>query len=118
MKHTWRMTSLGDVLVERRETPSDLELMSGATPIIAKIGFNDGRIELRDGSQTRTKMIRIQPGDLVISGINAAKGAVAIYGSDRPGPIAATIHYSSYAPVQDAVDVHFLWWLFRSGFFR
>jgi type I restriction enzyme S subunit len=63
-------------------------------------------------------MIRIQPGDLVISGINAAKGAVAIYGSDQPGPIAATIHYSSYAPIQDAVDVRFLWWLFRSGFFR
>jgi type I restriction enzyme S subunit len=112
------MTSLGEVVVERRETPSDLELMSGATPIIAKIGFNDGRIELRDGGQTRTKMIRIQPGDLVVSGINAAKGAVAIYGSDQPGPIAATIHYSSYAPIQDAVDVRFLWWLFRSGFFR
>lgn len=118
MKHPWKTVPLGSVLIERRETPTEIELLSGMTPIVSKIGFHNGQLELRDGGQTRTKMIRIQPGDLVISGINAGKGAVAIYPSDRQSPIAATIHYSSYSPVPGAVEIRYLWWLLRSHYFR
>jgi len=74
MKRKWPTVPLGEMLTERRETPPDEAILSGKIPIIAKIGFNDGKIELREDGKTRTKMILIRPGDLVISGINATKG--------------------------------------------
>jgi type I restriction enzyme S subunit len=118
MSTDWPMVPLRDVLTERQETPSDYAIASGQISIVAKIGFNDGKIQLRNDGQTKTKMILIRPGDLVISGINAAKGAVSIYGEENANPIAATIHYSSYLPNKDKTDIRYLWWLLRSEKFR
>jgi len=112
------MVPLGEVLTERQEVPSAEALANGDIRIVSKIGFNDGKIQLRNGSETRTGMILVRPGDLLISGINAAKGAIAIYGEENTDPIAATIHYGAYLPNKDRVDVKYLWWLLRSGTFR
>jgi type I restriction enzyme S subunit len=118
MKPIWTPTQLGDLLVERRETPQPVDLASGAVRIVSKIGFNEGKIELRTGGDTNTPMILVRPGDLLVSGINAAKGAIAIYGETNHSPVAATIHYGAYSPSRDRVDTRFLWWLLRSGTFR
>jgi len=63
-------------------------------------------------------MILVRPGDLLISGINAAKGAIAIYDESASEPAAATIHYGAYIPNPENVDVRFLWWMLRSRFFQ
>ncbi|HDM78470.1 MAG TPA: hypothetical protein ENG51_18710 [Deltaproteobacteria bacterium] len=118
MKANWSIVPLGEILTERREIPPDEALLTGEIPIIAKISFSDGEIELREDGKTRTKMILIRPGDLVISGINAAKGAIAVYGEENETPIAATIHYSAYIPNKNRVDIHYLWWFLRSKPFR
>jgi type I restriction enzyme S subunit len=118
MSKVWPLVPLGDVLKERQETPSSEDLASGRVRIVSKIGFKEGKIELRDEGDTKTKMILIQPGDLVVSGINAAKGAIAIYGEENGGPAAATIHYGSYIPDKKKVDIRYLWWLLRSQTFR
>jgi type I restriction enzyme, S subunit len=118
MPKDWPETTLGEVLTERQETPDPTEIDSGAIPIVSKIGFNDGKIELRRDGKTRTGMISIRPGDLVLSGINALKGAIAIYDRSAKAPIAATIHYSAYVPNEDRVDVQYLWWLLRSDYFH
>lgn len=60
----------------------------GKVKIMEKITFNDG--------QTKTNMILMHPGDLVLSVINAVKGAVSIYAKNTREPIATIIHYSSY----------------------
>lgn len=112
------MVPLGEVLSERCEVPAEDAVAAGDVRIVAKIGFNDGRIVLREGSETKTGMILIRPGDLVLSGINAAKGAIAIYGDENTEPVAATIHYGAYCPTQGKVDVRYLWWLLRSQVFR
>ncbi len=112
------MVALGEVLTERKEVPSSYDLANGKLRIVSKIGFNDGKIQLRDDYETKTGMILIRPGDIVVSGINAAKGAIALYESGNSEPIAATIHYSSYIPKLDKVDIKFLWWLLRSNTFR
>ncbi len=112
------MVALGEVLTERKEVPSAYDLANGKFRIISKVGFNDGKIQLRDDYETKTGMILIRPGDIVVSGINAAKGAIALYDSGNTEPIAATIHYSSYIPKLDKVDTKFLWWLLRSNTFR
>jgi type I restriction enzyme S subunit len=118
MSGTWPAVLLGEVLTERQEIPSADALANRDTRIVAKIGFNDGKIQLRTGSETKTGMILVRPGDLLISGINAVKGAIAIYGEENTEPIAATIHYGAYQPNKDRVDVKYLWWLLRSGTFR
>jgi type I restriction enzyme S subunit len=114
----WPIVHLAEVLTERRETPDPTKILSGQVPIVSKIGFDTGRIELRNSSQTRTGMILIQPGDLVLSGINAAKGAIAIYDKDNTTPVAATIHYGAYTPNDRKVDLRYLWHFLRSRAFQ
>lgn len=118
MSAKWPMVPLGEVLTERHETPAVDDLASGRVRIVEKIGFNDGCIRLRADGMTKTGMILIRPGDLVVSGINAAKGAIAIYDPDTNDPIAATIHYGAYTPNTERADVRFLWWLLRSRLFQ
>ena len=79
MTSCWPNVPLGDILAERKEVPADDALLNGKIRIVAKVGFSDGRIQFRADGQTKTGMILIRPGDLVISGINAAKGAIAVY---------------------------------------
>jgi type I restriction enzyme S subunit len=118
MKRRWPLTPLGEILTERRETPSLNDLDSGLIRIVEKISFESGRIQLRSDASTRTGMILVRPGDLLVSGINAAKGAIAIYDKSALEPVAATIHYGAYIPSRDRVSVQFLWWMLRSQFFQ
>ena len=118
MTTIWKETFLSEVLTERRETPTPESLENGEVSIVSKIGFNQGKIELRSDGNTKTGMILIRPGDLVISGINAAKGAIAIYDEKQSKPIAGTIHYGSYIPNKERVEIKYLWWFLRSTAFR
>jgi type I restriction enzyme, S subunit len=118
MTNGWQEVLLGDVLTERKETPSPESLENGEVSIVSKIGFNEGKIELRADGKTKTGMILACPGDLVISGINATKGAIAVYPETARKPIAATIHYGAYMPIKERVDVQYLWWFLRSETFR
>jgi type I restriction enzyme, S subunit len=118
MSAKWPMVKLGEVLTERKEVPPAEDLAAGKIRIVAKVAFNDGRINLRADGQTKTGMILIRPGDLVLSGINAAKGAIAVYGEDNIEPVAATIHYGAYIPNKTRVNVSYLWWFLRSRIFR
>ncbi|MBK7449741.1 MAG: hypothetical protein IPJ47_10030 [Anaerolineales bacterium] len=90
------------------ETPTPESLENGEVSIVSKIGFNQGKIELRSDGKTKTGMILIRPGDLVVSGINAAKGAIAIYDERNDKPIAGTIHYGSYIPNKERVEIKYM----------
>ena len=114
----WPKIKISRFLVARQETPEPEKISSGEYSIISKISFASGQIELRDHAKTNTNMITIMPGDLVISGINAGKGAIAIYGKENERPATATIHYSSYSIDQNNADIEFLWFFFRSEVFR
>jgi len=114
----WPIVKIGDILTERRESPSPDDLAYGRVRIVSKISFDTGRFDLRSESKTKTGMILAHPGDLLISGINAAKGAIALYGAENIEPIAATIHYSAYTPKPEYADLKYLWWFFRSHNFQ
>lgn len=118
MNAAWATVQLGDILTERRETPSDIELLTGGIRIVDKVSFNDGRIHLRQSQETKTGMILVRPGDILVSGINAAKGAIAIHDAEASEPLAATIHYGAYQADESRTFPKFLWWLLRSNFFR
>ncbi len=79
-----------------------------------KIDFS-GEIHLTE-KPTKTDMILIKPGDLVISGINVEKGAIAVYQGDED--ILATIHYSSYEFDEKKIDINYFKWFLRSDVFK
>jgi hypothetical protein len=118
VKSGWPQVHLWEVLEERRESPSHEDLDRGQIPILAKIRFGDGTFELRESSNTNTKMILGYPGDLLISGINAAKGAITLCPEDPGFPVAATIHYAAYKVNRTRAVGRYLWWLLRSRLFR
>jgi type I restriction enzyme S subunit len=118
MPEKWPQVAIGEILTERNETPDPALVRSGDIPIISKIRFSDGGIEYRTDSETNTKMILIHPGDLVLSGINAMKGAIAIYTPETTRKAAATIHYAAYQVNKEKADIRYIWWLLRSQYFQ
>lgn len=118
MKKGWNEVPLSEVLELRDGAPTVEELALGAVRIVSKIKFSSGTLEFRNSGETKTGMIRISPGDLVVSGINAAKGAIAIYSYDSTEDAAATIHYSAYRVRESKANNRYLWWLLRSSEFR
>jgi type I restriction enzyme, S subunit len=113
-------TPLRDVLDPRSDVVSWADFPVGNMRIISKISFKDGQLHFRepDGRAPKTDLIIIQPGDLVISGINATQGAIAIYDPAEREPLAASIHYSAYRVKNGKADTSFIWWLLRSNLFR
>ncbi len=118
MKKGWTKVALGEILRHRTDAPAEEKIALGQVQIVSKIKFNTGTLEFRQANGTKTKMIRICPGDIVFSGINAAKGAIAIYPKDADKEASATIHYSSYEVNESKAETKFLWWLLRSSAFR
>ena len=99
----WKKSHIGQVLKEREGhySPNDKKL--AGLERLNKIDFS-GEIHL-SGKGSKTNMIIVEPGDLVISGINVAKGAIAVYHGDKS--ITATIHYSSYKFNKDQIDIEY-----------
>lgn len=106
----WRKMKLNEVLTNRdvRFKPGDKAIEN--LKRIDKINFS-GQIFLSDKT-SNTDMILVKNGDLVISGINVEKGAIAVY--EGIDDITATIHYSSYVFDEEKIDVEFLKIFLRS----
>lgn len=86
----------------------------GGLQRIEKIDFS-GKIYLSP-VQTNTDMILVKSGDLVISGINVEKGALAIYTGEED--VLASIHYSAYEFDAEKIDIDYLKWFLKSNIFR
>jgi type I restriction enzyme S subunit len=106
----WKKIKLGEVLKNRegRYKPNDPKI--AGLKRIDKINFL-GQIFLSD-KPSNTDMILVKKGDLVISGINVEKGALAVYEGEED--ILATIHYSSYIFDTTKIDIDFLKIFLRS----
>jgi type I restriction enzyme S subunit len=109
----WRKVTVGDFLFERegRYKPDALEI-SGLQRI-DKIDFS-GNFHIAN-KPSKTDMILIKPGDLVISGINVAKGALGVYHGHKD--VTATIHYSSYTFDESKVSVEYFKRFLKSTLF-
>ena len=99
----WQKTRIGEFLFEREgKYKPDNETVAGLNRI-DKIDFS-GNFHIAT-KPSKTNMILVRPGDLVISGINVAKGAMGIYHGDED--VTATIHYSSYTFDTSKIDVEY-----------
>ncbi|HPI30310.1 MAG TPA: restriction endonuclease subunit S [Bacteroidales bacterium] len=111
---SWKKVKLGEFLIVRddRFKPNDKAIAE--LKRIDKIDFS-GEIYISD-KPSNTDMILIKKGDLVISGINVEKGAMAVYTGDND--ITATIHYSSYSFDETKIDIDFLKYFLKSIKFK
>ncbi|WP_088640692.1 MULTISPECIES: restriction endonuclease subunit S [Fibrobacter] len=109
----WKKVKIGEFLTERegRFKPDDKRISKYQR--LDKIDFS-GNIHLSN-KPTKTDMILVQPGDLVISGINVAKGAITVYQGEEP--VCATIHYSSYTFDSSKVDLGYFKFFVKSAAF-
>ncbi|MBT3985720.1 hypothetical protein HOD38_02545 [archaeon] len=111
----WNRVTISSFLKERSDRIKPDQANELGLQRLEKIDFS-GKIHLNDNKPTRTGMIFVKKGDLVISGINVEKGAVAVYMGDED--VLATIHYSSYNFDKKKIDVEYFKWFLKSEAFR
>lgn len=109
----WKKVKIGDLLTEREGRYKPDDKIISQYQRLDKIDFS-GNIHISD-KPSKTDMIIVQPGDLVISGINVAKGAVAVYQGIEP--VCATIHYSSYIFDDKKIDLEYFKYFVKSPAF-
>ena len=109
----WKKVKVGDFLFERegRYKP-DAQEIEGLRRI-DKIDFS-GNFHIAN-KPSKTDMILIKSGDLVISGINVSKGALGVYHGQED--VTATIHYSSYTFDESKVSVEYFKRFLKSPLF-
>lgn len=100
----WQQTEVREFLIPREERYKANDPTIAGMPRIDKIDFS-GNVVLSQ-KPSKTDMIVIHPGDFVISGINVAKGAMAVYQGSEP--VTATIHYSSYTVNKAVIELEYL----------
>lgn len=112
---SWQKTKISEFLIERTDRFKPDEANELGLPRIEKIDFS-GTIYINNFKPTKTGMILVKDGDLVISGINVEKGALAIYKGETDA--LATIHYSSYTYDNNKIDIEYLKWYLQSNIFK
>lgn len=111
---SWNKVKLNNFLYARDERFNPNDRTISGLKRIDKIDFS-GNIYLSD-KPSNTDMILVKKGDLVISGINVSKGAMAVYQDDND--VLATIHYSSYKFDYNKIDIDFLKYFLKSSNFK
>jgi len=101
---SWKKVKLGDFLKVRDNRYKPNAEAIANLKRIDKIDFS-GEIFV-SYKHSNTDMILVKKGDLVISGINVEKGAMAVYTGEED--LTATIHYSSYIFEENKIDIDFL----------
>lgn len=110
----WQRVKISSFLKEREDRFEPEEANKTGLHRLEKIDFS-GNIYINDNKPTKTGMILVKKGDLVISGINVEKGAVSVYQGEQD--VLATIHYSSYQFDERKIDMGYFTWFLKSKAF-
>src|SRR3989339_348244 len=111
---SWNLVEISSFLKERKNKMKPEEANNSGLKRIEKIDFN-GNIFINHNKLTNTDMIVVKKGDLVISGINVEKGALAVYEGEKD--VVATIHYSAYEFDNSKINIDYLKWFLKSKVF-
>lgn len=104
------LVNLGEIIRAVRRVVRKEEY-DGKIPIVKKITFADGTLELRDERKTGMNLFVAENGELVVSKINFHQGAVAL---NAAGRIACSTHYQPYAINGEIVTPDYLVLALRS----
>lgn len=109
-----KKVKIATFLKERKIKLKPDEANSSNLKRIEKIDFA-GNITIAP-TTTKTDMILVKKGDLVISGINVEKGALTIYQGEED--VLASIHYSAYEFDETQIYILYLKYFLKSREFR
>lgn len=109
----WKKVKIRDFLTERKGRYKPDDKLISKYQRLDKIDFS-GTMHISN-KPTKTDMILVYSGDLVISGINVAKGAITVYQGKEP--VCATIHYSAYTFDDSKVDLDYFKFFVKSPAF-
>lgn len=109
----WKKVKIRDFLTERKGRYKPDDKLISKYQRLDKIDFS-GTMHISN-KPTKTDMILVYSGDLVISGINVAKGAITVYQGKEP--VCATIHYSAYTFNDSIVDLDYFKFFVKSPAF-
>jgi type I restriction enzyme S subunit len=111
----WQEVTINSFLKERKNRYKFEEANKLNLKRLDKIDFS-GKMHFSEGRKSKTGMILIKKGDLVISGINVEKGAISVYRGEEDA--LATIHYSSYEFDKSKIDISYFKWFLISKVFK
>lgn len=109
----WKKVKIRDFLTERKGRYKPDDKLISKYQRLDKIDFS-GTMHISN-KPTKTDMILVYSGDLVISGINVAKGAITVYQGKES--VCATIHYSAYTFNDSIVDLDYFKFFVKSPAF-
>ncbi len=112
----WKTRQLIDIIDIRSDEASAVEISEKKVLLLDRISFDEGKIHSGKKVQTRMKQYKAFKGDIVVSKINARKGAIGIV--KNKVPVCSTIHFRTLIPTCDIVDTKFLWLALRSSYCR
>lgn len=112
----WDVRPLFRITKLRSEIANDNEINSGAILLLDRISFEEGKIYAGSRILTKMKQFKSYKGDVVVSKINARKGAIGIIDSDKP--VGVTIHFRTLIPDTGLINNRFLWLALRGIFCR
>lgn len=112
----WPTKSIDEIAKLRLDPASNEEISTGAVLLLDRISFDEGKVFAGSHTKTKMKQFKAYEGDVVISKINARKGATGIVDFKRP--VGVTIHFRVLTPDRTKLKTDFLKLALRSSYCR
>jgi type I restriction enzyme S subunit len=112
----WATKPLSEIVSIRAEVATKSEIKTGAVHMLDRISFDKGQVFSGKRIETKMKQYKAYKGDIVVSKINARKGAIGVVDSEVP--IGSTIHFRVLIPDSSIVLTKFIHLALRSIFCR
>ncbi len=113
IKSTYPLVKLKDILQPMKRLIKKDEY-DGSIPVVQKIGFKYGNLELRETNETGMDLYLSYKNEIIVSKINFHQGAVAINEYDE---LVCSTHYQPYTIKSEKIETEYLILVLRSNAF-
>ena len=112
----WPTILLSEITTIRFEKATEHEIRNTQILLLDRISFDEGKVYAGNRDKTKMSQYRAYKGDIIVSKINARKGAIGVVKTNTP--IGTTIHFRVLMPDNSKIDTTFLHLALRSSFCR
>lgn len=111
---SWPVTPLSKIVTLRFEVAAKSEIIDKHVLLLDRISFDEGKVFAGNHVETKMTQFKAYKGDIIVSKINARKGAIGIVETDIP--VGTTSHFRVLIPDNSRIDTKFLQIALRSSF--
>jgi len=113
---SWPVIPLSEITTLRFEVSKKSEIENQQVLLLDRISFDEGKVFAGNRVETKMSQYKAYKGDIIVSKINARKGAIGVVETDIP--VGTTIHFRVLTPDNSRIDTKFLQQALRSSFCR